>query len=387
MPRYPRFSFTVTARDPSSRARAGRLATPHGVIETPAFVFCATRGAIRAATPHQVAECGTQMVLANTYHLMLQPGAERLRALGGLHRFMAWDRPTMTDSGGFQIFSLAGGTTGPGAPGLIGITEDGAEFRSHIDGSRHVLTPERAIAVQRAIGADIVLALDDCTPPGSARDAAARSMALTHRWAARSLAAFAAEDDDAQALYGIVQGGEFAELRAESAGSASAQPFFGHAIGGVFGGADAGLGAVLAATVPHLALQRPIHLLGIGTIADIWEGVSQGIDTFDCVHPTRVARHGGALTRAEGAQARISLRNARFRDDPGPLEPDCPCTCCRHFSRAYLHHLLKAREILALQLLTLHNITVMNRLMEDIRGAIRGGGFAALRQRAYRAKQ
>ena len=388
MPPFAKFSFCVHAEADDSHARAGILSTPHGKIETPAFVFCATKGSIKAAIPDQVAECGTQMILGNTYHLMLQPGADLVAAMGGLHRFMGWDGPLLTDSGGFQIFSLGYGAAGAEIKanrggtrrGLVEITEDGAAFRSHLDGSRHLLGPEGAIDIQRKLGADLILVLDECTPYHVDKDYTARSMTLTHRWAERGLAEFGRGDDGSQALYGIVQGGIYPDLRHESAEFVSAQPFFGHAVGGCLGGDKAEMYGVFSMALAHLHRARPIHLLGIGEIDDVWEGVSQGIDTFDCVQPTRIARHGGAYRKGGEGRDHINLRNACYREDSAPVEDDCTCYCCRRFTRAYLHHLLKAGEMLALQLLTLHNITFMNRMMAEIRAAIEGQRFAEARR-------
>ncbi len=382
------FAFTVTARDAETRARTGTLRTPHGTIETPAFLFCATKAAVKACTPDAVRAEGAQAILANTYHLMLQPGPEIVAAIGGLHRFMGWDGPMLTDSGGFQIFSLSRGGDPdalPNAPAagrpkanLVKISEEGAAFRSHIDGTPHLLTPERSIDIQRALGADLVVALDECPPAWLDREATARSMALTHRWENRSLARFRKRDDGTQALYGVVQGGVFPDLRRELAGWVSSQPFFGHAIGGFLPARqeDAPMYEMFGAATEGLDPSRPIHLLGIGGVRDIWEGAARGVDTFDCVHPTRVARHGQALVR-DAAGWRMNLRNARFRDDPAPIEDNCPCAACRRFSRAYLHHLIKAGEVTGLVLITLHNVSFMNRLMAAVRDAIRTGRFAA----------
>lgn len=381
------FGFAVTARDPAgSLARCGRLATPHGVVETPAFIFCATKAAVKAATPEILAAHGTQIILANTYHLMLQPGPDLVQRMGGLHRFMGWDGPMLTDSGGFQIFSLGHGGVADEIKAralsardrtLLSISEEGAAFRSYLDGSRHLLTPEIAIRTQRLLGADLILVLDECTPFHADRAYTERSLQRSIRWADRSLAEFERGDDGAQALYGISQGGVYADLRAEAADYLNGRPFFGHAIGGSLGSTVDQMDEVVGFATRGLDRSRPTHLLGIGSIRDIFAGVQQGIDSFDCVNPTRIARHGGALVRGR-AKERINLRNARFRDDPGPIEPDCDCYCCRRFSRAYLHHLLKADEWLGPQLLTIHNIAVMNRLMRELRAAIAAGTLAAL---------
>lgn len=405
MPDYPGFSFTVdhtTTAHPSwpGAARTGRLETPHGTIETPAFIFCATKGALRGVTPAQARAEGTQLILGNTYHLMLQPGAERVAALGGLHRMMGWDGPMLTDSGGFQIFSLGRGqgaaeikgNRGPAGgrnPSLLKISEEGARFRSYIDGAVHNLTPEEAIRVQRGIGADIILVLDECTPHAVERDYTANSMALTHRWAKRSIAEFerAAEGSAGpQALYGITQGGVFEDLRRESAEFTAAQPYFGYAVGGCLGANAQEMDEVVAMAMAPLnaatPAPRPIHLLGVGGVRDIWNGAAKGIDTFDCVTPTRLARHGSALLRpglgeSEGGRDHINLKNARFRDDSGPLDPECDCATCTTVSRAYVHHLVKAGEVNAIVLLATHNIRFMNRLLQAVREAIRSDGYDA----------
>ena len=397
---YPGFSFDVLHRttgdaDWPGRARLSRLTTPHGGIDTPAFVFCATKGAIKAVTPDRVAAEGTQVILANTYHLILQPGAERVARLGGLHRMMGWEGPMLTDSGGFQIFSLGHGTIAAEVKGhrdqvhqttLINIDEDGAVFRSYVDGSSHKLTPEGSIRVQRQLAADLILVLDECTPYHVDRDYTARSMELTHRWARRGIDAFAATTGDGsagpQALYGIVQGGVYEDLRRESAEFTRAQPYFGHAVGGCLGGDKAEMLAVVGLAMTPLDDGRPVHLLGIGGIADIWHGVAKGVDTFDCVSPTRLARHGHAYVRpavepATNGRDHVNMRNARFRDAPEPVDPECACYTCRTFSRAYIHHLLKAGELLGHQLLSIHNIAFMNRMFAGIRAAISEDRYAA----------
>lgn len=396
---YPGFSFQIEHRSTGDaswpgRARVGRLSTPHGDIETPAFIFCATKAAIKVATPHQVKAEGTQIILGNTYHLMLQPGSAIVAQHGGLHRMTGWDGPMLTDSGGFQIFSLGHGSvaeeikgnrSATRAPTLRKITEDGATFRSYVDGAYHTLTPEGAIQVQRDLGADIILVLDECTPYHVDRDYTARSMALSHRWAQRCVDEFgrhAAGSAGAQALYGIVQGGVYDDLRRESAEFALSLPTFGHAVGGCLGGSEAEMQEVVGLAMQLLNDDRPVHLLGIGGVRDIWTGAAKGIDTFDCVSPTRLARHGSALIRqAVGGQPdgrdHLNMRNARFRDDHGPLDPECNCYTCSNFTRAYLHHLVKAGEMLGMQLLAIHNIAFMNRVMAAVRDAIRTDQYEA----------
>jgi len=335
---------------------------------------------------------GAQIVLANTYHLMLAPGAERVARLGGLHRMTGWPGPMLTDSGGFQIFSMGhggvaaevkGNRSRAGESTLMRIEERGALFRSYIDGSVQELTPEGSIAIQAALGADLVVVLDECTPYHAERDYVARALERTWRWSRRCLAAFDGRGGmgvaGPQALYGIAGGHVHEDLRRAAADFVNSEDFFGHAIGDSLGATREQMQTVVALQAPLLREDRPIHLLGIGQVADIWHGVAQGIDTFDCVHPTRIARHGGALVRTpehdtvEGRD-HLNLRNARFRDDPRVLEEACDCPACAGgYSRAYLHHLLKTGELLGLWLLTQHNIRFMMRLMAAVRAAIREG--------------
>ena len=385
---YPGFGFEITARDAGSRARLGRLVTPHGTVETPAFIFCATKAAIKAAGPNELRAANADIILANTYHLMLQPGAELIEKIGGLHKFMGWDGPMLTDSGGFQIFSLGHGSVAEEVKGnrksarppmLLEISEDGARFRSYIDGACHRLTPESAIDLQRKLGADLIVVLDECTPYHVERDYTARSMEMTHRWADRGHAEFECRHDGRQALYGIVQGGVYEDLRRESAEFIASRPFFGIAVGGCLGGDKSEMYEVVGHAMRHLESDRPVHLLGIGDPPDIWSGVEMGIDTFDCVTPTRVARHGWALTR-RARNHRLNMRNARFREDKGPLDEECACPTCKIYARAYIHHLLKAGEIFGLQLLTQHNIAFMTRLMATIRAALADGRLAEARR-------
>ena len=388
----PGFGFAIEHRDPSGRARVGRLATPHGEVETPNFIVCATKAAIKGMGPAEMRSAGGQIILANTYHLMIQPGADLIARLGGLHRFMGWDGPLLTDSGGYQIFSMGHGSvadeikgrrsapaSGGREPTLLDITEDGATFRSYLDGRRLFLSPEGSIDIQRKLGADLILQFDECTPYHVDRDYTARSMALSHRWGDRSLAEFARGDDGTQALYGIVQGGVYPDLRRESADYTVGRPFFGTAVGGSLGADKGQMYEVVSYAMPHVHPDRPVHLLGIGGIGDIFTNVALGIDTFDCVHPTRVARHGWALVRGAPAE-RVNLRNARFRDDDRPIDDGCPCPACRGFSRAYLHHLVKAGELLGIILLTAHNVATMVRLMAEVRAAIRSGTLADARR-------
>jgi len=383
-------AFAVRARDPQgSRARVGRLTTAHGVLETPAFVFCGTKGAIKGLTTDQVRGAGADIILANTYHLMIQPGAERVETLGGLHRMMRWDGPMLTDSGGFQIFSMGHGGVADEIKGrmnqarertLIRVDEEGATFRSYLDGRRLFLSPEVAVDVQRRLGADLVMQFDECTPFNVERDYTARSMALSHRWGERCLAAFEraggrAAQGHPQGLYGIVQGGVYPDLRRESAAWTAAGPFFGTAIGGSLGGSKAQMYDVVAMAMPHVHPDRPVHLLGIGGFGDVFAGVRLGVDSFDCVHPTRVARHGWALKKGAAGE-RVNLRNARFRDETGPIDETCGCATCRHYAAGYVQHLIKAGELLGMTLLVQHNVHTMARLMAEVRAAIAGGTLA-----------
>ncbi len=368
-------------------ARTGILSTPHGRIETPNFIFCATKAAIKGASIDQVADAGAGIILANTYHLLLQPGPEIVARHGGLHRMMGWQGPMLTDSGGFQIFSIGHGwiadeikgrrRIGEKGPG-VKITEEGARFRAYTDGREILLTPESSIGAQRLLGADLIVVLDECTPFHVDREYTARSMERSHRWAVRSRREFERGDDGRQALYGIVQGGVYEDLRRASAEFVAGEEFFGQAIGGSLGADKQQMREVAQMARRHLRDDRPTHLLGIGGLKDLWEGAALGIDTFDCVHPTRLARHGGALCRPweNDGREHLNLRNARFKEDLTPLDERLPCTASRNYSRAYIHHLLKAGELLAGQLLALHNIAFMSAMAEEIRSSIREDRFA-----------
>lgn len=383
------FSFDITYQSPQNRARLGQLHTPHGVVETPAFIFCATKAAIKGATPHQLREEGTQIILSNTYHLMLQPGSEIIRRLGGLQKVTGWNGPMFTDSGGFQIFSLGHGGVAEEIKGkgqgnksktMLKITEEGARFKSYLDGSIHNLTPEKSIQVQRDLGADLIVVLDECTPFHVDKNYTQQSMQLSQRWALRSLQEFDRTDNNQQALYGISQGGVYPDLRRDMADFLNDHPFFAFAVGGSLGASKSQMVEVVEMAMENLEPSRPVHLLGIGGISDIFAGVVYGIDTFDCVHPTRLARHGGALVQPhvfqeleEDSKGRehINLRNARFREDARPIDEKCPCTACQTWSRGYIHHLLKANELLAMNIITIHNVNFMNRLLASVRSGIR----------------
>jgi queuine tRNA-ribosyltransferase len=359
-----RFGFRVLARDPGTAARRGRMTTPHGVVETPAFMPVGTAGSVKAMTPQEVAGLGFEMILANTYHLTLRPGEEVVRRLGGLHRFMNWGGSILTDSGGFQVLSLADRRA---------ISDDGVVFRSHLDGSELRMTPERSMAIQEALGSDIAMAFDDC--PALPSDAARLRDAVrrTTAWAGRCRAAFPA---DGRALFGIVQGGDDPALRAESAAAIRAVGFDAYAIGGVSVGESASLSReVVTATVPLLPEDRARYLMGMGTPADLVVMIGCGIDLFDCVLPTRNARNGSLFT----ATGRIQIKRAEYRDDPGPIDPECGCETCRQYSRAYLRHLFMAGEILGLRLNTLHNLHQYAEVVRRARRAIEEGRYAAFR--------
>jgi queuine tRNA-ribosyltransferase len=354
------FKFEVTAVDPHTKARNGRFHTPHGVIETPVFAPVGTQATVKAIRPSDLTELGATLVLSNTYHLYLRPGDELVKALGGLHNFMQWDGPLLTDSGGFQVFSLSETRK---------IDQDGVTFQSHHDGSRHRFTPESSIAIQENLGADIIMAFDECPPPDD-YDYVKQSLTRTHPWLERCLAAKTRGD---QALFGIVQGGIFPDLRAESGRFVTDLDLPGYAIGGLaVGETKPQMHAVLDVLHPILPQNKPRYLMGVGAPEDLVNGVMRGVDIFDCVLPTRLARHGSALVLG----GRINLRNAQFSYDPQPIAPDCTCYTCRHFSRAYLRHLVKANEILGHMLLSTHNLHFLLNLMRQMREAIRQGRLA-----------
>ncbi len=359
------FPFTIHATD--GAARSGALETARGTIRTPAFMPVGTAATVKALTPGQVKGTGADIILGNTYHLMLRPGAERVARLGGLHAFMNWDGPILTDSGGFQVWSLAG---------LRKLTEEGVRFQSHIDGSTHMLTPERAIEIQAdLLGADISMQLDECTAFPAEEKTAAESMRLSLRWAERCRTAFG-ERGDAQALFGIVQGSTYPHLRQESAEGLKAIGFDGYAVGGLaVGEGFEAMCAVLDATTPHLPASRPRYLMGVGRPIDIAEAVARGIDMFDCVIPTRSGRHGQAWTDS----GPVNLKNARFAEDSEPLDADSDCPASRDYSKAYLHHLMKAGEMLGSVLLSWHNVAYYQSLTARIRAAIAAGQFEDFR--------
>jgi len=355
------FSFTLRATD--GAARTGLIRTPRGEIRTPAFMPVGTAGTVKAMFPEDVRATGADIILGNTYHLMLRPGAERVAAHGGLHRFMNWPRPILTDSGGFQVMSLAS---------LRKLTEEGVAFQSHIDGSKHMLTPERSIEIQCLLGADIQMQLDECPAIPIARDKAAESMRLSLRWAERSKGAFDERAKPGQALFGIVQGANFEDLRRESLDRLMEIDFPGYSIGGLaVGEGREEMFRVLDFTAPHLDEKKPRYLMGVGKPADIVGAVARGVDMFDCVLPTRAGRHGQAWT----PDGPVTITNARFADDESPLDWASDCPASRDYSKAYLHHLFKAGEYLGPMLLTWHNLHYYQQLMAGLRDAIAAGGL------------
>ena len=396
------FDFRVEAREPGCAARAGMLTTPRGLVPTPVYCPVGTVATVKTLDPLEVEDAGATMILANTYHLMLRPGADRLQRLGGLHGFMGWSGPIMTDSGGFQAFSLGFarehgvGKIGGVFPGeakapapdnrkgtdlgrLATIDEDGVTFRSHIDGSKHRLTPEISIALQQKIGADFILAFDECTSPLSDHAYTRRAMERTHRWAERCIEARELKADLPQALVGIVQGGAYEDLRKESTRAIAALPVDCFCVGGSLGKSKADMHQVLDWTVPGLPDDRFRHLLGIGDVDDLFEAVERGIDSFDCVIPTRFARHGtllmGPPVGNRKNRFRLNIWNTSNSEDAGPVDPTCGCPLCRRFSRAYLRHLFQAGELLGHRLASLHNVWFTQALMGRIRQAILEGRF------------
>jgi queuine tRNA-ribosyltransferase len=386
--------FEIRARDSGSRARVGTLHLAHGDVATPAFVPLATRGSVKTLEPWDVEALGYEMVLGNTFHLFLSPGPELLRELGGLHRFMRWPRPIITDSGGFQIFSMGHGgvadeikgrrgVSASGSNGsILAIEEQGVRFRSYIDGAERFLGPETSMEMQAAIGSDIALVLDECTPFHSGYDYTARSMERTHRWLDRCLEWHRQNGPAGQAVYGIVQGGTFRDLRMMSTGAIAASASEGIAIGGSLGQDKAQMYEVVdwtTAELERLAPRRPRHLLGIGEIDDLIAGVRSGIDTFDCAMPTRLGRHGVALVPAPDARWRLDLQKRRWRRADEPILDGCGCPTCRGgFTRAYLHYLLRAGELTGLRLVTLHNLSFVATVMADLRAGIEGGHLAEI---------
>lgn len=378
--------FEIGARD--GTARAGVIHTAHGPIETPAFIPLATKGSVRGLEAEEVADLGYQLILGNTYHLFVSPGPERIAEAGGLHGFMGWERALITDSGGFQVFSLAHGgvaseVKGSGRSGGHGseveITEEGARFRSPRDGAELFISPEVSMQVQAALGSDIALVFDECTPFHADREYTARSTERTHRWLDRCLAWHAEHGPARQAVFGIVQGGVHEDLRRESAEAVSAAGVDGLAIGGTLGRDKEEMHEVLAMTAPLLPDEAPVHLLGIGEVDDLLGGIALGLDVFDCAVPTRLARHGVALAPDPETRFRLDLRKGRWVGDREPIVAGCPCRACRHHDRDYISYLSRAEELTAVRLIVLHNLTYMHELTTHARRAIESGTFAAYR--------
>jgi queuine tRNA-ribosyltransferase len=382
-----RLTYDITAQD--GAARTGRLLTSHGEITTPAFIPLATRGTVRGLSAADVAGLGYELILGNTFHLFLAPGEERIAELGGLHRFMGWERAIITDSGGFQVFSLAHGAVADeikgrrarqqGQGSVLEIAEEGVRFRSYVDGTERFLGPEDSLRVQAALGSDIALAFDECTPYHADRDYTAKSTERTHRWLDRCTAWHEREAPSTQALFGIVQGGTYEDLRAESAERVAAAAIDGLAIGGTLGRDKPEMYGVLDLTLPHLPVDAPKHLLGIGEPDDLIEGITRGIDLFDCAVPTRLARHGTALAPEPDSRYRFDLRRPAFAEDEAPLVEGCPCDACSRHTRAYLHYLCREQELTAVRLLALHNLTYLQRLVGGAREAIREARLARYR--------
>lgn len=372
------FAFDITYKDPKSYARTGRLTTPHGTIETPNFIFCGTKATVKGLSPLQLREAGADIILSNTYHLMLSPGPDLVQKMGGLHKFMNWNGPMFTDSGGFQIFSLGHGSVADEIKGksnrirnktMLKITEEGAAFSSYLDGKKFFLTPELSIDIQRKLGADLIVQLDECTPFHVDKDYTAKSMYMSMRWGDRSLEEWKRQDDGSQKMYGIVQGGVYEDLRKESCEYTRDRDFFATAIGGSLGAHKEQMYEVVAMCSPHIHPLRPVHLLGIGSFIDVFSNVRSGMDTFDCVSPTRIARHGWAMVKG-APKERINIRNAKYADDQDPVDATCGCYACKNHSRGYIHHLFRVGEFLGLQLLSIHNVATMTRLMREVRAAI-----------------
>ncbi len=362
-------SYELIHKDAKTGARRGRITTPHGTIETPVFMPVGTQATVKAMKPEDVERTGAQIILGNTYHLYLRPGSDIVREAGGLHKFMNWNKPILTDSGGFQVFSLGA---------MNKISEEGVEFRSHIDGSKHMLSPEKSIAVQTDLGSDIMMAFDECAPPDSSREYIEKSQALTTRWLERCVKAH--KNTEKQALFGIMQGGFFRDLREKSAREITEFDLPGYAIGGIsVGETKEEYIGVLEYAPDLLPEDKPRYVMGIGTPDYIFEAVQRGVDMFDCVEPTRIARHGMAMT----SRGRISIKNARFERDFTPLDPECDCYTCRNFSRAYLRHLFKEGENLSNMLLSEHNLRFMAKTLEEIRKAIEEDRFLEYKKEFY----
>ncbi len=362
------FEFELIKECPDTGARAGRFHTPHGVIETPVFMPVGTQATVKTMTPEELKNCNAQIILSNTYHLYLRPGHELVQEAGGLHQFMHWDRPILTDSGGFQVFSLGD---------LRKIKEEGVAFRSHIDGSKHLFTPESVMAIENALGADIIMAFDECIPYPATYEYTKNSLERTTRWLERCQAAHKRDD---QALFGIIQGGMYRELREQSAREVTSVDLPGYGIGGLSVGEPAEkMYEMLGYTTPLMPKNKPRYLMGVGAPDNLVEGVMRGVDMFDCVLPSRIGRNGTVMTH----EGKIVVRNAEYAHDYRPLEEGCNCYACRNYTRAYIRHLIKANEVLGIRLTTLHNIYFLTHLMQEIRQAILNDSFLAFREAFY----
>jgi queuine tRNA-ribosyltransferase len=366
--------FSIILQDKSTKARLGHLETPHGIVETPIFMPVGTQGTVKTITPEELIDAGAQIILSNTYHLYLRPGEQLIQEAGGLHKFMHWYKPILTDSGGYQVFSMSK---------LRKITEDGVEFQSHIDGSRHFMTPEKCIQIQHALGADIIMAFDECTPYPCEKDYADQSMQVTTKWAKRCKKEHEKQGNpqsaipNPQSLFGIVQGGMYPDLRVESAKQLVDLDFPGYAIGGLSVGEPKPVMHEMIETVePYLPKEKPRYLMGVGTPEDIFEAVERGVDMFDCVMPTRNGRTGTVFT----SFGRLVIRNAQYAHDFIPLDPECDCYTCRNYTRAYIRHLINVEEILGLRLSTLHNLHFLLQIMVKIRSAIRENRYSEFKK-------
>lgn len=366
------FEFRLLKKDNHSKARLGELDTPHGMIETPIFMPVGTQATVKTMSPEELKEIGSQIILSNTYHLYLRPGHDLVKKAGGLHSFMNWDRPILTDSGGFQVFSLSD---------LRDITEEGVTFRSHIDGSKHFISPERATEIQEALGADIIMAFDECPPYPAEHDYVKDSLERTTRWLQRCKDAKTRDD---QALFGIIQGGMYKDLREQSAKEITSIELPGYAIGGLSVGEPKDIMYdMLDFTTPMMPENKPRYLMGVGAPEDLVEGVARGVDMFDCVLPTRIARNGSVFTQF----GQMTVRNAKYEADFTPLDPHCDCYTCRNYTRAYIRHLIKRNEIFGFRLTTYHNLYFLLKLKEKIREALREDRFMEFREEFYKQYQ
>lgn len=380
------FSFDITQTDSNTKARLGTIHTPHGDIQTPAFIPVGTQASVKSLTTQEIQDVGTQMFFVNTYHMAMRPGIDVISRLGGLHTFMNWNKPIITDSGGFQVFSLAQKHNEEKQMDLVKITENGVQFRSHWDGSYHEFTPERSMEYQWQLGSDIHIAFDDCTPYPVNHDEAAASMERTHRWAERSKAKhleLLQEQKPYQALYGSIQGSIYEDLRQQSAAYIASLDTDGIAIGGVsVGESKEEMYKVLNWVMPFLPENKPRHLLGVGEFDDIFQAIKQGIDTFDCVQPTRLARAGYVYTRIQNASEEqkeyIDINKQWYKEDTRPIDETCECYTCKTYTRAYIHHLFRVRELLSYRLATIHNLTYIHRLVTHIKEAVKEGTLLEL---------